>query len=87
MLKVSIKLMSALGPDEDKKLGTMLIANDGTGTWTSGNYKYKIFKKGKVKSTWRGGFIKKFPRTRLTAWDLLYRILRDTVGHRNLERR
>lgn len=56
------------------------IANDGTGTWTRGNYVYDLEHKGRG---FREGVVEDFPRESLNVWDLLFRILRDAVGERN----
>lgn len=81
MLKVTVELLPG-GREEDKKLlGTVLIANIG-GTETQGRYLGSVWGK-------RGRYvgqteIKKFPRKRLLAWDLVYRVLRNVLGDRNV---
>ena len=32
---------------------------------------------------WRQGVVKRFPRTILGHWDLLFRAMKSTIGHRN----
>lgn len=74
--------------DESKKsdLGRIEIANDVTKTLTTGgskgDYKVTLFQRG-GKRVWRSLDIIDFPRKRLTAYDLVYRILKDVVGGRN----
>lgn len=38
MICVTVRLISAVDPSHDRILGTMFIANDGTGTQDIGNY-------------------------------------------------
>ena len=80
MIRVTIELIP-LGIGKAKHLGTIDIANDASGTMTTGNYRYSASNKagGKYKS----GNVKGFPRKRLLAYDLLYRCLKDMIGDRN----
>jgi len=48
-----------------------------------GHYGYRLSRKGAPESFWRGGGVMNFPRKKLLAWDLLFRILRDAVEERN----
>lgn len=83
MLKITIELYP-LGFEKNKStLGEMYIYNDGTGTSTNGNYKYKIFKKNSNKTIWKSGEIKNFNRKTSSAWDLLYLALDDVIANRN----
>ena len=67
--------MLPLGFQKGKRnLGTIRIWNDGTGTWLSGNYGYKVTKGNKVKAE---GHITGFPRKRKDAFALLYLVLKD----------
>lgn len=82
MILVEVKLKSAI-TGKITSLGTAYIYNDATGTGTSGNYVVKLSKRGKPNQIWKEGSVKGFPRKRLLMWDLLYRALKDVVGHRN----
>ena len=73
MLRVTIELVP-LGIEAMKRtIATANIWNDGTGTPTQGNYKYTLF--GKRNRVLAEGEVKGFPRKRLLAWDLMYRVL------------
>ena len=80
MIKVTVELISAID-GHTEILGSAIIANDGRGTHTRGNYN-AVFSS-KRKPTWRRASVDDFPRQRLNAWDLLYRCLCDAVGDRN----
>ena len=54
-------------------LGSAHIWNDATGTASTGNYGFKLFRKDGRQ--YRDGVITKFPRKRLLVWDLLFRAL------------
>lgn len=82
MIRVTVELLP-FGFEENKQLlGVAEITNDVTGTPDRGNYHYRIWGKrgGKII---RQGVILAFPRRRLLAWDLLFRVLADAVGERN----
>jgi hypothetical protein len=83
MLRITIELVP-LGVEANKKtlvVGT--IVNDGTGTHTTGNYRVTL--QNAAGRKWKAGTIVDFPRTRLLAWDLLYRCLAKLVGKRNID--
>lgn len=69
--------------DESKKrlLGEAVIANDATGNASRGNYKAIL--RNSTKRVFRKGTVEDFPRKRLNVYDLLYRVLKNTVGERN----
>ncbi len=67
-----------------RHLGTAWIANDASGDRNTGHYWVKLFSRGKQKRLWKEGTVHDFPRLRLTAWDLLYRSLRNILGSRNV---
>ena len=46
MIVVNVDLDSARGEDHDKSLFTMVIANDGSGTPTKGNYNVYLGRRG-----------------------------------------
>jgi len=83
MLRVTIELVP-FGVEADAKvIATGIIGNDGTGTHTTGNY--RILLRDAAGRKWKSGAIIGFPRTRLLAWDLLYRCLAKLVGKRNID--
>lgn len=45
--------------------------------------KFMLSKWGKPGEKWKAGKVMQFPRQRLGAWDLLYRVLKSAVGTRN----
>jgi hypothetical protein len=81
MLRVIVELHPHGRAEDKKTLAIMNIANTGQGSSELGHYEYCSFDERKKHD--RLGFIKGFPRLKLTAWDLLYRILRKEYGHRN----
>lgn len=83
MIRVTIELLPHGFETNKKHLGTIDIANDATGTLTSGNYKAKLSKRGNPKSIWKTAEIKNFPRKQKGAYDLLYLVLKNSVGERN----
>lgn len=80
MVRVTVELVPR-GRGEPRHLGTAEIYNDGSGSRTRGNYKYRLFSKSK--RVWKTGGIEGFPRTQRLGWDLLFRVLRSAVGDRN----
>lgn len=84
MIKVTMQLVSALGPDRNKTW-TAEISNDRTTTEETkgrrGAYIYQLFDAGG--RIFREGRIANFPRKERGAWDLLFRVLLNAVGNRN----
>ena len=62
-------------------LGSAHIWNDATGTASTGNYGFKLFRKDGRQ--YREGVITNFPRKRLLVWDLLFRALCQHFIKRN----
>lgn len=89
MIRITVELVSAI-TGKTTLIGVGEIANDGTGSTTTGNYDVRLLKSPayakpqNVGGIWRKGRIEKFPRQRLGPWDLLYRALRACVGPRNV---
>lgn len=82
MIRITVELLP-FGLESNKKiLGIMEIWNKVTGTTFSGNYGFRIFRKGS-KTVWKSGDIEGFPRKRLLSWDLLYRCLHSILQERN----
>jgi hypothetical protein len=80
MLVVKVELHSAI-TGEVTTLGTAKLINDGSGTPSSGNYRFSFTDKSGRE--WKSGNLSGFPRKKLLAWDLLYRALCKAVGDRN----
>ena len=83
MIRVTIDLLPHGSEERKSHLGTILIANDGTGTMTRGNYRATLSTRGKPKRIWRSVHLTDFPRKALGAYDLLFRVLNATVSKRN----
>ena len=81
MLRVTIELVPWGIESRAKIIATGTIANTGTGTPTSGDYRVEL--RDAAGRKWKSGGITGFPRKRLLAWDLLYRALGRVVGNRN----
>lgn len=82
MIRVSIELIpGGIGPG--RHLGTICIANDRTGSNSIGNYRAELSRRGEPRRKWRDAKVRGFPRQRLGAYDLLFRVLREAVGGRN----
>ena len=74
MLRLTLEFVPFGQESCRKTISVMTIANDGTGTHTIGNYKYKIIDKESVYPDIKGK-IEKFPRVAKKAWDLVLEIL------------
>lgn len=81
MLRITIELVPWGIESRAKIIATGTIANTGTGTPTSGDYRVEL--RDAAGRKWKTGGITGFPRKRLLAWDLLYRALEKVVGNRN----
>lgn len=83
MIRITIELWPKGDEQRKRHLGTIDIANDGAGTATSGNYVARLSRRGAPLSTWKTTKVKGFPRKRLGAYDLLFRVLTSVVSARN----
>jgi hypothetical protein len=81
MIRVTVELVPHGREEHKRVLGRMVIANDGSGSPTAGNYEAAAT--GKAPRVWKNATVRGFPRKRLLAWDLLYRVLHEMVGDRN----
>jgi len=70
--------------DENRKqhIGTIEIANNGSGSGDLGNYDVRLSKFDRPMSTWRRGVIVGFRRIKRGPFDLLLAALDTTVGKR-----
>lgn len=80
MIRVTIEMLPRGNEARKYTLGTLTIHNDG-GTATQGEYEAVAY--GKRGQRWRTARVGGFPRKRLLAFDLLYRVLREMCGGRN----
>lgn len=101
MIRVTVQLISAVDPSRDKLLGVMEIANvGGNAVQADYEYELRSPPEGvdlldytatlskwepKVKEVWKRALVKGFDRQNRGAWDLLYLVLRNAVGSRNLQ--
>ncbi len=80
MLVITIDLHSAI-TGKKKNLGTIIIANDGTGSDTKGNYWGRAYRAGMTLSSWhtkrpiRTAEVKGHPRMRFSVWHLVTEML------------
>lgn len=81
MIRVTVELLPGGYETNKRKLAQVYISNDCTGTRTRGNYCAKLWRR--RFQPWRTTEVKDFPRTRLGALDLLYRVLKASVADRN----
>jgi len=81
MVVINVSLVSAI-TGKTKSLGSMKIVNDGKGNDRFRNYNYEISKFGE-KGIWKVGYISNLDTLHRGPWDLLYMILKQTIGKRN----
>ena len=80
MIRVTIEMLPKGSEERKYRLGTLIIYNNG-GTATQGVYEAVAYsKRGAV---WKQARVEGFPRKKLLAFDLLYRVLREMCGERN----
>ena len=82
MIRVTIELLPAGNESRKRHLGTVDIANDGTGTRGLGNYNVRLSRRGNPDSTWKTERINGFRRLKFGAYELLLLALAATVGQR-----
>jgi hypothetical protein len=83
MIRVTIQMLPGGDESRARHLGTVEIANEGTGTAQMGNYKVRCSKMVKPTQTWKTGAVKGFNRTTRGPHDLLLLALMSVVGPRN----
>lgn len=79
MLRITIELVPHGIESRKSTLGVIKIANDATGTLSSGNYDVTLSKEppiAKRTGIWKKGTVEGFPRQKLGPYDLLFRALR-----------
>lgn len=82
MIRVTIELLRHGSEAHKRHLGTIEIANDGTGDADMGNYSVRLSKFGNPMSTWKRGAVTGFARRKRGPFDLLLLALLRTVGTR-----
>ena len=83
MLRVTIEVIPKGDESKRRHLGTVEIANDGTGNSHIGNYAVRLAKCGRPNQSWIRGAVTGFDRVRKGPYDLLLQCLLATVGNRN----
>lgn len=83
MIRVTIEMLPRGDESKARHMGTIEIANEGTGTLDLGNYKVRCSKMAKPTQTWKTGAIKGFNRKTRGVHDLLLLALLAVVGPRN----
>lgn len=86
MLMVKLEMWPRGDASKAYSLGTIAIANAGTGSETQGDYSVQLSGRPehfKRRGNWREGLVKAFPRKRLGAYDLLLRALIAVIADRN----
>lgn len=81
MIRVTVDLISALGPSRNRNLGVMTIINTGEIPGleaTRGNYVVQIYRKG-TNRVQRQGRVINFPKKAKTIWYLLQEALKNTL--------
>lgn len=82
MIRVTIELFPHGNENKKLKIAQVDIANDGSGTDTRGNYWAKLYGRGSMRVI-QTVEVKDFPRKRLHAMDLLYRVMKAARGDNN----
>lgn len=80
MIRITIELVPHGDESRAKVLHVGLIANNGKGTQSRGNYWFELSQRGSRK-VWRKGPVEGFPRRSRGAWHLLHRVLEEAIGN------
>ena len=81
MIVVRVELHSAV-TRKITEIAKMIIANDGSGTASRGNYDVRVYKKGSKEAlTMREGKVLFYPRKSSHTWNLVARAL-ESVGYK-----
>ena len=75
MLRITIELVPYGIEDEAQTIGTMLIANEGTGDYKVGNYAY-VYNYSDRPDDPELGYVRRYPRID-GAWGLVKKVLND----------
>jgi len=71
VIVVTVDLVSARGPSRDRRLGTLNLTNDGTGSKTMGNYDAAFF--GPSGGLGKRGHVAGHQREAVSIWNLVRR--------------
>ncbi len=71
MIRVTVDLVSAVHESRSRHLGTLILANDGTGTETKGNYDAAF--SGASGGAGKRGRVLDYPRQAVAIWNLVRR--------------
>lgn len=75
MVRITIEIVPLGFEPMKRTLGTLHIANDGSGSLTRGNYNTKFYSKsGRV---FKKGRVENFPRKGKSVWELIRRALEE----------
>jgi hypothetical protein len=83
MIRVTIEILPKGDEARKRHIGTVEIANDGTGNSEVGNYLIRLAKFGGPAQTWLHGKLQGFDRIKRGPYDLLLQCLIATIGSRN----
>jgi len=83
MIRVTIQMIPRGDESRARHMGTVEIANDGTGDQAIGNYKVRLSRMDSSTRAWKTGAIRGFNRKTRGPHDLLLLALLSTVGDRN----
>jgi hypothetical protein len=83
MIRVTIQLIPRGDETKARHMGTVEIANDGTGDQALGNYKVRLSRMDSPTRAWKTGAIRGFNRKTRGPHDLLLLALLSIVGDRN----
>jgi hypothetical protein len=87
MIRITVELLSARGPERNRTLGTAEIVNDGTGTATHGNYTARFYGGGdkRCSRVWRETTLRGWARNRRHPWLLVLFALTKAAGPQLIE--
>lgn len=85
MIRVTIEILPSGDETRKRHIGTVEIANDGTGSPNFGNYSIRLAKFSGPRHTWLKGKLTGFDRIKRGPYDLLLQCLLVTIGVRNSE--
>jgi hypothetical protein len=72
MIEITVRMIPQGDQARAYIKGVMRIANDGTGTKSSGNYKVFVSRQNQPEKEWKSTRFQGFPRRVLGVWQLIY---------------
>jgi hypothetical protein len=82
MIRVTIEMLLLGNKSKKRHLGTVIIANDGTGTRGLGNYNVRLSRRGEPDSILKTARLTGFRRLSRGPYELLLLVLAATIGQR-----